>query len=390
MTTPVVPPRSHASVAWPVALAFAALIVYASLFPFTGWRSQGLAPWAFLTAPLPRYWTRFDVGTNLVGYLPLGFLLALAGLHKRPAWLALGGASLAAVTLSFGMEALQTYLPTRVSSNVDFALNSAGGLLGALLAWLPHRLGWLAHWQRARVRWFAPHTRGALALLALWPWALLYPAPVPFGLGQVFERAEAAVGALLQGTPFLDWLPIRETELQPLLPGVELLCVALGLLIPCLLAFSATRALGRRLLLMVAVGALGVGATALSAALSWGPANAWRWINLPVRWGLYSAAALALLAALPPRRVVAVLLLLVLPTHLALLNQAPTSAYFASTLESWERGRFIHFYGVGQWLGRLRPYATLAYTAVSLARREPREPRKARAPALGPAPTIDA
>ena len=30
--------------AWPLALVYAALIVFASLFPFEGWRAQGLAP----------------------------------------------------------------------------------------------------------------------------------------------------------------------------------------------------------------------------------------------------------------------------------------------------------------------------------------------------------
>ena len=43
-------------------------------------------------------------------------------------------------------------------------------------------------------------------------------------------------------------------------------------------------------------------------------------------------------------------LLVALVWHLALLNQAPTSAYFAQTLQIWEQGRFIRFYGLGQWL----------------------------------------
>ena len=31
------------------------------------------------------------------------------------------------------------------------------------------------------MRWFARDARGALVLLALWPWALLFPAAEPFG-----------------------------------------------------------------------------------------------------------------------------------------------------------------------------------------------------------------
>ena len=53
--------------AWPLALATVCLIVYASLYPFVDWRNQGLSPLTFLAAPLPRYWTGFDVGVNLAG-----------------------------------------------------------------------------------------------------------------------------------------------------------------------------------------------------------------------------------------------------------------------------------------------------------------------------------
>jgi hypothetical protein len=33
----------------------------------TGWRDQGIAPWAFLASPLPKYWTGFDVAANVAG-----------------------------------------------------------------------------------------------------------------------------------------------------------------------------------------------------------------------------------------------------------------------------------------------------------------------------------
>jgi hypothetical protein len=49
------------------------------------------------------------------------------------------------------------------------------------------------------------------------------------------------------------------------------------------------------------------------------------------------------LALLLPRRASAAVLLLALAVHLSLLNQAPASAYFAQTLQTWEQGRFIRF-----------------------------------------------
>eukprot|EP01136_Pigoraptor_vietnamica_P031922 Opistho-1_new@93131 len=92
------------------------LIVYASLYPFAEWRNQGISPLNFLTAPLPRYWTGFDVGVNLAGYAPLGFLLALAALRSGRIRWAVTVAVLCAGALSLAMETLQSYLPSRVPS----------------------------------------------------------------------------------------------------------------------------------------------------------------------------------------------------------------------------------------------------------------------------------
>ena len=65
----------HRSSAVPLSWLYVGLIVYASLYPFTGWRVPGHPPLAFLTAPWWRWWTGFDVVSNLLGYLPLGALL---------------------------------------------------------------------------------------------------------------------------------------------------------------------------------------------------------------------------------------------------------------------------------------------------------------------------
>ncbi len=361
----------HKTSAWPLALIYTALIVFASLFPFDGWRAQGIDPLVFLLAPLPPpYWTGFDVTTNVVGYAPLGFLLVLAMLRSGWTRGVVPLATLAGVLLSLAMEFLQIYLPRRVPSNLDLLLNAAGALAGALSAALLERLGAIDRWSDFRGRWFVADASGAIVLLALWPVALLFPAAVPFGLGQVLERLEAALTELLADTPFLDWLPVREAALDPLSPTAELLCVTLGLLAPCLLGYCVIRSAGRRALFALGVVALGVTLTALSAALSWGPAHAWEWMGAPARVGVWGAMALAALLLALPRRACAAVLLLTLAWHLALLNQAPTSAYFAQTLQIWEQGRFIRFYGLGQWLGWLWPYATLLYVLMRVSRRE--------------------
>lgn len=358
----------HKTSAWPLALVYLGLVVYASLYPFEGWRDQGIAPWAFLAAPLPRWWTWFDVQINMVGYAPLGFLLALAGLRTgRPARPLLM-ATLAGASVSFLMETAQGYLPRRIASNMDLTLNVAGTWLGAVLAGLLQRMGTIDRWARFRAGWLTPDARGAMVLLLLWPMALLFPTAVPLGLGQVFERLESALAAFLADTPFLEWLPMRAVELQPLVPVAEMFCVMLGALVPCLIGYGVVTGLRRRAWFLLALTVLGVAATLLSTALSYGPAHAWSWWTPPVRVG-WVAAVLFSLLLLPVRpRGCAALALLALALHLSVLNQAPTNAYFAQTLQTWEQGRFIHFHGLAQWLGWLWPYVAGAYLLLRLSR----------------------
>ena len=351
----------HKTTAWPLSLVYVALIVYASLYPFAGWRDQGNAPWSYLVAPLPIYWAGFDVASNVLGYGPLGFLLALSALRTGRGGKAVLWATLSAGALSLVLEALQSYLPARVPSNVDLALNVTGAWLGAVTATTLEKLGAIDHWSRFRARWFVPEARGALVLLALWPVALMFPAAVPLGLGQVFERVEAALADVLMSTPFLEWLPVRDLELQPLVPGAEMVCVMLGALIPCLLGFCVIPAATRRAVFALAVLVVGIAATALSATLSYGPSHAWAWFSLPVQVGIGVALLLSLTLVRVPGRVSAAIMLLALGIYLGVLNQAPTSAYFAHTLHTWEQGRFIRFHGLGQWLGWFWPYAALLY-----------------------------
>lgn len=96
--------------------AWSALIVYASWFPWTGWRwPPGLQGLGLLALPWPRGHSPFDVVANLLGYVPLGMLLVpVLGRRQRPLWHALRDATLAAATLSYALEVGQYLLPQRV------------------------------------------------------------------------------------------------------------------------------------------------------------------------------------------------------------------------------------------------------------------------------------
>ncbi|MDO8455686.1 MAG: VanZ family protein [Burkholderiaceae bacterium] len=366
MVAPSNTPRQ--TIAWPLTLAYIALVIYASLYPFTNWRDQGVAFSAFLFQPWPKYWTLFDVLINVLGYAPLGFLGALAALRTGHAKQAIWLVTLLVLLLSFCMESTQSYLLARVASNVDFGLNMLGGLVGALCAWTLEKLGAIDHWSHFKQTWFVGEAQGAMVLLALWPLALVFPAAVPLGLGQVLERLETALGGALAGTPFLEWLPMRTLELQPLLPGAEMLCVMLGALVPTLLGYSVIQIKLKRAWFLVVVSVTSIAVSVLSAGLTYGPDHATAWLTLPVKLGLLAALVLSLPLLALPRRACAALLLLALLLQLFVLNLAPANPYFAQTLQTWEQGRFIRFHGVVQWLGWLWPFVTVGYVMQRLSR----------------------
>ena len=131
------PHPQHRSAAAPLALGYALLIAYASLYPFSAWRVTADPWWLFLVS-WPRYWLRFDVLSNWLGYIPLGFLCAAATLSsaraKRhtKAWLFF--VLLLCASFSLAMEITQNYLPWRVPSLADLLLNSMGAATGVLMA----------------------------------------------------------------------------------------------------------------------------------------------------------------------------------------------------------------------------------------------------------------
>ncbi|MGY0196943.1 VanZ family protein [Leptothrix sp. BB-4] len=361
------PPRAYRSSAWPLALAWVLLIVYASLHPFEGWRWPPGQPWYLrLWLPSPAS-SRFDLWSNFLAYQPLGFLLAMGWLRGgRLALRSVLQALLVGSLLSLLMEWAQTLLPVRVPSRIDWALNSAGTLVGALLAATAHDLGLLRAWQRWRDRWFVPHGAVGLALLLTWPVGLLFPPPVPLGLGEGLTRLTEALHEALEDSAFEGWIS-TPVEPPPLPPGPEMIAIALGLLAPCWIAYGVARQRHHRLVLLLGAAVMGVATTTLSTALNFGPEHALTWLT-PAFWpGLALAGIAGVLLTLLPARVVAALGLVGLTVLIALASQAGTDPYLASSLARWEQGRFVRFHGVARWVGWIWPFAALAWLLAEVA-----------------------
>ncbi|GAB1388806.1 MAG: hypothetical protein AMXMBFR78_01440 [Rubrivivax sp.] len=365
----------HRSLATPLALAMAALVVYASLYPFAGWRwPAGSTLWALLALPWPPWQTPLDEALNFAGYLPLGLLLAVAGMHsgwRMPRALLL--ALLLPALLSYANELVQHFLPGRHPSLKDWVMNTLGAAAGALLAAALQASGLLQRWQSLRQRWFLRGSSGALALLALWPLALLFPTPVPWGLGQIGGRLRELALAALEDVPWAEGaatlLAAPAQPLPPLSPLSERLASMLGLLAPVLLAYAVVRPGPRRLVLALGALLLGFFAMALSTLLNFGPVHMVAWLTPAAKVGALATAVAALPAALLPRRLVMALALIVLTALLALVQQAPTDPYYALTLQSWELGRWVHFHGLAQWLAWLWPFLAVGWLLARLSTR---------------------
>ena len=369
----MLPPR-HRSSATPLAVATAVLVVYASLYPFTGWEwPASFTVWDVARLPWPVYRIAFDIWSNLLGYLPLGFLIAVAavrsGQRSGAAWL---WAVVVASGLSYAMEVAQQFIPLRYPSALDWLLNSVGAALGALLAALMQALGLLERWQVVRDRWLIRQSRGALTLLVLWPLGLLFPTPFPLGVGLGWERIQdALVGWLVDVAWAQDLLELVSDVPVPMeRPALVVsgLGVVFGLLAPCLVAYSVIRPGWRRLAAVLVMGVAGVGASTLSALLNFGPGHAWGWVSPEVLPSLGLAVALLLPLALVGQRLAAALGVVILIVLTTLVAQVPADPYFATSLQAWEQGRFIRFHGLAQWIGWWWPYAALVWLLSRLSR----------------------
>lgn len=362
-------PMSMAAI---LAWAFAALVVYASLYPFGGWSGPGIGLVDLLLSPLPQYWTWFDVLANAVGYAPLGFLVTVAAwrtssMASRSAALALGVTVCSALSLS--LEWIQSFLPGRIPSNIDWALNTVGGLLGSAIAALALQTTLVAKWDAWRHTWLVSGTKLDLVLLALWPVAALYPSAVPFGLGHVrvplsaLDVASWSAPAWLIGSlnDFHAWA----ARPLPAMTGLqEALVMGLSVCAPVLLACAAGRSAKVRLWAVAAVLLTAFAVGVASGALTYGPEHALDWWRPNMWLAVLLAAVLSFVALWLSRPILLVLLVLNSLLTLWLLNTSGASAYLDQSLQIWQAGAFIRFHGASQWLGWLWPFIALAYASV--------------------------
>lgn len=331
-----------------LALGYVLFIAYASLSPFTGWREQGLSFIAVLGEPLRLTYTAFDATLNLLSYLPVGLLIGLALRARLNAVASLAISVFLGIALSASMEYLQMYLPARISSNMDLLANSAGTLIGALLAvsitswpWLFSRL---TRW-RSRLFHHGKEMDFGLALLVLWMFGQINPS-LPM-LGNVFISEVAR-------QPFVAPAPAPFDPWESL--AVTLNLLMLGTLLLTLL--RAPRNVVTTLLFVLITVALAKFVTAAMLLKSWALLL---WINGEAVAGILLGIVLLSASLWLPRAVLIGLGALVALGYFALVNlgfdlNEPAAA---ASVYHWHYGHLLNYNGLAQTIALVFPLLLL-------------------------------
>lgn len=158
-------------------LLYAALLAYGSWYPF-GWGEAETSLFTFVHA-WPMHLDKGDVIQNVLVYMPFGLLMVVWRRRRDPFAVSLVLAAVCGTAISFGIECVQQYLPARVPSLVDVAMNFAGSVIGALLGALVSRdttagAGFL----RWRDAWFQHGPLASTGLIVVGLWFLSQTTPL--------------------------------------------------------------------------------------------------------------------------------------------------------------------------------------------------------------------
>ena len=351
-------------------LAYVLVIVYASLNPFIGWHT----PESFTLFNWPRYLTAFDIVLNVLAYAPLGALVAAlwrqyarrSGQASRAAW-AWSVAVAAGIALSGALELLQSMLPGRVSSPLDWVANTGGAMLGATaVTSAPGRTA-LARIEFWRYQMFAPGSQAGwgLLLLTLWWFAQLNPAIPFFEAGNIVSHAAAGEKA-----PSYDPL-----YLLPQAAGITFNVCGFALMISLVLASA------RRTWLIVAlVLMLGFMAKVSMAALMLKAPQLITWMGPGTVMGLVGGFLLSTLFYSWSYRWRTLAATLFVFAGGVMAKMSSVYAAFDETLRlfNWPYGHLVNFAGVTQWVHEVWPLAAFIYlAAVFIRQRGPDGPQRA-------------
>jgi VanZ family protein len=363
---PPQPPRTTALMR-ALSLLFVAAVAFATLYPLNEWRLHAPGAMAFLTGGLPRWWTWFDVLSNVLAYLVLGLLLTLGWLARLRPVGAVVVATLACAAMSLALEAAQSYLPARVPSLLDWIANTGGGLAGAWLGATLNRAGQQP--ERIAVptpdRWYEQAPPGGWVLLLLWLAVQLVPQRLLFATGHVEPALQRLLDDLLPGdAPDLSHLTDAlwgDTAPTGYGVAIEAAAVVCAVCVVGSIAFSLVQGSRRRLALLAGIAVVAFGLRSIATQTVYGMGAPFAWLTPGAQGGLVVGAALLYgLETLGPRtRAAAAVLLLTVGT--LLVNLAPEDRYFETTLAGMQAGQLVNLQGLLRTVSLVWPLLAIVW-----------------------------
>ena len=363
-----------------LALALGLAVVVVTLYPFGPWSPRSEPTLAYLTRGLPRYWTGFDVASNVVAYLLLGALASVAFMRNRPPLAGLVQVTLACMLLSFALETAQTGLPQRVPSLLDLLANSLGGLLGASLGALLHRGLNRSSGRRLPVarRWYDEGPPSGWLLLLAWLAVQAAPQAMLFSAGDLRTALQAMLDALGPSPWPLDGASSRvdtqalrvEVWLDRLWSGANPAAGSVlveAALVLCAMGAIGSLALGqvqqprRRIMVLVTLGLVAAGLNSLAAQGLRGLEAPFAWLTPGAQGGLIAGCALLYLIDTLTHRARARLGLFCAAAMIVLTNLAPVDRYFEDTLSAARGAQLVNLHGLLRWIAVAWPFAALAW-----------------------------
>ena len=331
-------PPTRRGTALPRALALALLagVILATLYPLSDWRLRTAGAFAFLREGLPRYWTGFDVASNLLAYAVLALMLTVAWPRRSSPWAGLAVVTVGASLLSLSLEAVQSYLPGRVPSLLDWLANTAGAALGAGLGTALGRLGGHGGGPPGAApgspQWYEQGPATGWVLLGVWLATLIVPQRLLFATGEVMPLLQRLLAR---------WAPDAAIDLstatQSLWGGVTPIgfgiAVEAGTVVCAIcsvgaLVFTLVDGPRRRVMLLVAVGIAAFGLRSIATQAVYGPSAPFAWLTPGAQGGLLVGAVLLYGLETLGARLRAWAAILATVVGVALVNLAPESPYF--------------------------------------------------------------
>lgn len=317
---------SHAA-GWFLA-AYLICVIYVSWYPFVEWHSIEQSPIAFLWAPWPRYWSVFDVTANLIAYIPLGILFAVVLAERTKLVSRLLACLLLSGAISLLVEAVQSYLPTRVPSRLDLTLNAIGGLIGAVL--VGERAKSIYDFVVVRAlhrQWLNRGTAPALFLLLSWCFLHWLPQSQLFAIGFMPKL----------GLRMHVYSPLTETIFwgdPVIVMALEVVSVGLSLWIVAMLVLEVFPEQINRLVWGSFAVAVAVFLKTLTAVLmtDWAPTY---WLTSGAQAGLLFGCLAALVCTSLSRRWRLIGSVLACLAIVWIANYAPISDYAIHTIDRW-------------------------------------------------------